>query len=114
MNLPLGAVALRLLKDAIHFDRSDPDHRVDLWGATHATLGLGLLAAGLTATEGGWPLTPVWAAVVAGFVAVEARVAHPTMPLRHLEDRGFTAANLATFALYAALSAVLFFLSYSS
>ena len=44
------------------------------------------------------------------FVLLEARLTHPMMPLAPFRNRRFDAANLATFAHYAALSAVLFFL----
>jgi EmrB/QacA subfamily drug resistance transporter len=110
VNIPLGALSLWLLRPALAGDRGHPDRPVDLVGAALATLGLGLLAAGLTVPNGGWPLALGGLAILAVFVAVEARVRHPMMPLGLFRDRGFAVANLATFALYAALSAVLFFL----
>ena len=110
VNLPLGALALWLMRDALRRDQGRPGHPVDFAGAALATVGLGLLAAGLTQEPGNAALAIAGLASLAIFVAVEARSAHPMMPLRLFRDRGFAAANLATFALYAALSAVLFYL----
>ncbi len=110
VNLPLGALALWLMRDGLDLDRGRPDHPLDLPGAALATLGLGLLAAGLTREGDGTLLALCGGVALLAFVAWEARSPHPMMPLRLFRDRAFAAANLATFALYAALSAVLFFL----
>lgn len=110
VNLPLGALSLWLMRDGLKSDRGRPDRPVDWPGAALATLGLGLLAAGLTQAQGGLGLSVAGLATLAAFVALEARTPHPMMPLGLFRDRGFAVANLATFALYAALSAVLFFL----
>jgi EmrB/QacA subfamily drug resistance transporter len=110
VNLPLGAAALWLMRGATGSDRGRPDHPVDIHGAVLATLGLGLVAAGLTREPIQPGLALAGAVVLAAFLAVEARSAHPMMPLRLFRDPGFAVANLVTFALYAALSAVLFFL----
>jgi EmrB/QacA subfamily drug resistance transporter len=111
VNLPLGILALWLMRDGLRSDAGRPDHPVDLPGAALATLGLGLLAAGLTREDGGaTALSLGGGAALLSFVAWEAWTPHPMMPLGLFRDRAFAVANLATFTLYAALSAVLFFL----
>ncbi len=112
VNLPLGLTAFLLLRSSVRADPGRPDHPIDWTGAALATLGLGLLAVGLTraGTAGATLPLVAGAAALAAFIGVEARSRHPMMPLSLFADRGFAAANLATFALYFALSAVLFFL----
>ncbi len=112
VNLPLGLVALLVLRASVHADPARPGHPIDWIGAALATLGLGLLATGLTRVGTAGAALPSLAGVatLAAFVAAEARNRHPMMPLSLFADRGFAVANLATFALYFALSAVLFFL----
>ena len=50
----------------------------------------------------------VGVAALIGFVLVERRSPHPMLPLDVFRSRAFTAANLATFAVYAALGGVFF------
>ncbi len=112
VNLPLGLVAFALLRSSVRADPGRPDHPIDWAGAALATLGLGLLATGLTRAGTAGAVLPSLAGVaaLAAFVVAQARGRHPMMPLSLFADRGFAVANLATFALYFALSAVLFFL----
>lgn len=49
-------------------------------------------------------------AAFAGFVVTERRSRHPMLPPRLFANRQFTAANLVTFAVYAALGGLFFFL----
>jgi len=49
-------------------------------------------------------------AALAGFVIAEGRSAHPMLPPNLFASRQFTAANMVTFAVYAALGGVFFFL----
>ncbi|MEM8957797.1 MAG: MFS transporter [Pseudomonadota bacterium] len=119
INLPVAALVLALLYWRVPPDRPVSDAPPDLLGAGLATLGLGLLAWALTGPEGEGGLPPVGhilgfglagVVVFAAFLAVEARSAHPMMPLRLFRSRSFSSANLLTFCLYFALSAVLFYL----
>lgn len=114
INLPLGALALWLLRRAVQHDRSHPERPVDLPGAALAIIGLGLVSWALTGIEPGesapWPLFAMGLGVLAVFLAFEARSSHPMMPLGLFANIGFAAANLLTFTLYFGLSAVLFFL----
>ncbi len=117
VNLPLGAAALWILRAHVARDARAADPApVDVAGALLATAGLGLLALALTAGEGGLPAGATALAAAAGvaalalFLRVEARQAHPMMPLDLFRDHRFSAANAATFLLYFALTTILFFL----
>lgn len=115
VNLPFGLCAILLLRRAVVQDEGRPNHPVDLPGSVLAVLGLGLLAWGLTSLEHG-PTPAVLTTLVlasvtlAAFIWVEARSAHPMLPLNLFADPAFSAANALTFTLYFGLSAMLFFL----
>lgn len=118
INLPLAAVVL--LASWRHVPETrDPaaaGTRLDWPGAALAALGLAGVIYALTAgPEGGW--TPValgaglaGAGALAAFVAVEARRDDPLMPLDLFRSAQFTAANLVTFVVYAALGGGIFLL----
>ena len=111
VNLPLGAFAIWILATKVRADPSRPEIAIDMVGALLATAGLGLAAYALTDPGPRATVTlAAGAAALALFVLWEARAAHPMMRLGLFRDRGFSAANVATFFLYFALSAVLFFL----
>ena len=117
VNLPLAAlvvvVALRHVPESY-----DPTatHRLDLSGAVLGALGLaGLTYASIDAGERGASaatLLPGALGLLAlgAFVVVERRSTHPLIPPGLFAARQFTAANVVTFALYAALGAVFFLL----
>jgi EmrB/QacA subfamily drug resistance transporter len=110
LNLPLAAVVVVVGRRHLVESR-DPtvEGRPDLAGAALGALGLAASTYGLIqedAVVGGLGL-----AVLVAFVVVEARVAHPMLPLGIFRSRQFSGANGVTFAVYAALSAVLFLLS---
>jgi len=65
----------------------------------------GLAAQGLAST-----LAAAGVAALAGFVTTEGRSAHPLLPPDLFASRQFTSANVVTFAVYAALGGVFFFL----
>jgi len=111
VNLPLGAVALWLLKRSVQTDPGRPGTPVDLPGAMLAAASFFCVAWGLTGslTHGGtWLAAGVLG--LAAFLWVERRSAHPMMPLAVFRNRVFSAANLMTFTLYAALGMVFFYL----
>ncbi|MEO0665570.1 MAG: MFS transporter [Pseudomonadota bacterium] len=113
INLPLGALALVILHRAVREDHSKAGTPVDWIGAVLATLSLGALAYGFTILEDGGRASAAigaGAALMALFLVHEARAEHAMMPLRLFAGARFTAANLATFLLYAALGAMLFYL----
>jgi EmrB/QacA subfamily drug resistance transporter len=117
INVPLAAVAIVICRRYIPETRDDEaTGRLDVVGAALASLGLAGLVYGLTEgpTEH-WSALPVVAtalgvALLAAFLFEQKRVAHPLMPLSLYRSRQFSAANLVTFAVYAALSGGLFLL----
>ncbi|NSX55861.1 MFS transporter [Sulfitobacter sp. 1151] len=115
LNLPLGIVALWLLYKNVQSDPSSLNKGIDISGALLATVGLGLLAYALTQAESRG-LVSVAPYIAAGFVCVglfiwvETRSPHPMMPLDLFRLPGFSAANISSFFLYFAMTAILFFL----
>jgi EmrB/QacA subfamily drug resistance transporter len=116
INVPLAVlvvlVAIRHVPESV-----DPQAtgRLDILGAVAGAIGLAGLTYGFTA----WPQDgPGSVAVIlglligigglAGFVLVERRSAHPMLPLGLFRSAAFTAANLVTFVVYAALGGVFF------
>ncbi|MBB5514766.1 EmrB/QacA subfamily drug resistance transporter [Rubricella aquisinus] len=119
INLPIGAIAFALLWWRIPRDAPDTSEAPDYLGGLLATLGLGALAWAMTGRggDGDGPALEhlLWFGSIglmltAAFLWVETRARRPMMPLRLFALPGFAAANALTFALYFALSAVLFFL----
>jgi EmrB/QacA subfamily drug resistance transporter len=118
INIPLVlAVVLVSLRHVPESRDPAATGSIDVTGALLATAGLVGLCYGLI--EGpalGFGSPAVVAALFVGvaglaaFVAVEARVAHPLLPLGIFRSRQFTGANLVTFVVYGALSAALFLL----
>lgn len=119
INLPLGGLAVYLLATRVPEDAASANVELDLGGAALATLALGFVAYGLTATtadDGGLPAAGIATAIALGiglfvlFLAWEARQAEPMVDLNLFRLRAFSGANGATFALYFAMSAILFYL----
>lgn len=113
INLPLAVLTVLIAQRAVP-ETSDPDapHRTDVPGAVLAATGLG----GLTYLLIEWGAPSAWwaglvgVAAGLGFLAVERWRPRPMLPLGLFADRTFSAANLMTLLVYAALGAVLFFL----
>jgi EmrB/QacA subfamily drug resistance transporter len=117
INLPIAVVVIVLARRYVPESRDEQaTGRLDVPGAVLASVGLGGLVYGLT--EGpatGWTpvtiaITAAGAALLALFVLVERRTAEPLLPLDLFRERQFAAANLVTFAVYAALAGALFLL----
>jgi EmrB/QacA subfamily drug resistance transporter len=116
INVPLAIAVVAITLIGVPESREDMAvRRLDVGGATLATLGLGALTIGLVdAGTMGWGSGSVIALLVGGvvalvaFIAVEARAPEPMMPLELFRSRTFSAVNLATFLLYGALGAVLY------
>ncbi|HEX4961723.1 MAG TPA: MFS transporter [Thermoanaerobaculia bacterium] len=120
LNVPIAAAVIVIALTRVPESR-DPDAagRLDWAGAILATLGLSGVTYGLIESSRlGWADSRVWGAIVVGalslaaFVAAEARVPQPMMPLTLFRSRLFTGANLLTLWLYAALGGTLFFLPF--
>ena len=119
VNLPLAAAVVGIALRKVPETRSPSSGRLDLGGAALATVGLGALVYGLIeapalglANPGAWGPAAAGIAVLAAFVVFERRIRQPMVPLVLFRNRTFAAANLLTLFLYAALSAVFFFLPF--
>lgn len=118
INLPLGAIALFLLLTQVPPDSRSDGRRLDLVGGLLATVALALIAFGLTGEgEAGLPTASrlftfggIGVAVLIAFLIWETRTKEPMLPLRLFANRSFSGAQGLTFALYAALGGLTFFL----
>ena len=110
---PFAAGAAWLALRHVPAPRRGESRPVDYLGAALVTVALAALVGTLVAAPrlglgdarilGG---LAVGVAALAGFVAHEARSAHPLLPLRLFRSRQFSAVNVATLLVYAALGAV--------
>ncbi|WP_245731201.1 MFS transporter [Loktanella fryxellensis] len=117
INLPLGLIALVMIRRAVSHDTRRHGDPIDVVGALLGVTGLGLLAWMLTHLEAASNDLRITLATGVGGVVVltlfllhEWRTPHAMMPLRLFASATFSAANLATFLLYFGMSAILFFL----
>jgi predicted MFS family arabinose efflux permease len=117
INLPLAAVVIFLSARYIPESRDmQATGKLDVSGAILASVGLGALVYGLTEGPGSnWSafdiaITAAGVLILMAFVVLESRKADPLLPLGLFRNREFTAANLVTFAVYAALAGALFLL----
>lgn len=102
VNVPIALVALIGSRRLIRGSKAEGEPAYDVVGAVVATVGLVALVYGFTnAGENGWrsgltiALLVTAVVLLAVFVAVEARTAHPLLPLRVLADRTRGGAFLA-------------------
>lgn len=118
INIPFAAivvwVGLRHVPETLN---RDAPPGLDVSGAALTVIGLAGVIAGLTAgPERGWSSPIVLIPLIGGllclgaFVAVEQRSAHPLVPLAIFKVRQFSAANMVTFVVYAALAGAFFLL----
>lgn len=120
VNVPVGIAvvlaAARLLPH--HIGEENQKIKLDLPGATLATLGLMSLVYGLSrAPSQGWDSLAVWGFITAGlalFVAFlwnEKRTPQPLLPLSLFKIRSVLGANLAFLAISCTLFSMFFFLT---
>ena len=118
INLPLGVFVMAMAARHVPETR-DPTAtgRLDVPGAVLAALGLaGTTYALIEGPDEGMPRRLVAArgdrrlAALVAFLLAERRSANPMMPLEIFRSRQFSAANLVTFVVYAALGGVFFLL----
>jgi EmrB/QacA subfamily drug resistance transporter len=113
INLPLAAVTVVVAQRSVPETR-DPQapRRFDALGAVLAALFLGGITYALIEWGGALAPAAIVVAVLAaaGYVVDERHSDHPMLPLGIFADRVFSAANVMTLLVYAALGAVLFFL----
>ena len=118
INVPISALVVTVT--VRHVPESlDPGAagRLDVPGALLAAVALGALSWGMIAAgDRGWAAPAVLGSLAVGagglaaFAVVEARSRWPMMPRGIFRVRQFTAANLVTLAVYAALGGVFFLL----
>src|SRR5262249_48435900 len=108
INVPLAAVAVVVTLKYVPETKAPVAVPIDIVGAVLASAGLAVMCFGLI--EQHLIATVVGLALLAAFVWVESRSAHPMLPLSLFQNRQFTGANLTTLAVYAALGASTFFL----
>jgi len=116
INLPLAAMVIGLSLWHIPESRSVAARRIDWLGALVGTLGLGGLVVGfIESTNLGWSNPLVFGSLTVGiadlvvFVFIESTVTSPMVPLTLFRSGSFSAANLLTLFLYAAIG-IFFFL----
>jgi len=118
INLPIGLLAVGLGAWGLR-ESSHPEHAaLDPAGQVLSVVWLGALTYGLiSAGEHGWGSTQAAAALavaaigLALFLAVEARVKRPLLPLALFRDARFSATSFASFVLGFSVYASLFFFS---
>jgi EmrB/QacA subfamily drug resistance transporter len=113
INLPLGLVCLWILRAFVAESMNPRAPRVDRPGLVTLTGGLFLLVfALLRGNEDGWASATILASfggavvLLCAFLAVEARVAQPMLPLRFFRNPSFTGAQVAAFGISASLFAM--------
>ena len=123
VNLPLAAACVALIltvmpkqQPAAH-ELDVQRRRVDVSGAALCALGLGgPVFALIEQPRLGWSSPAVYGPMLAGvvllmsFTALESRIEDPMLPLGLFRRRNFSAGNIETFAMYAGLAVLFFFL----
>jgi EmrB/QacA subfamily drug resistance transporter len=116
INLPIAAAAVLIASRHVPESRDEHAARhLDVVGSALLTAGLAGVVYALIEGPGGWTATTVVLGVAGvlaliAFLVVEARRAHPMLPLGMFRSWQFSGANAVTFAVYAALGAVTFLL----
>ena len=118
INIPIAIVVLAVLHGVPESRDETADRRIDVVGATLATLGLGLLVYGLIAMNSGritaeaLGTTIVGIAVLGAFVLFERRTRDPMVRCDLFASRDFSAANIYTFFLYTAIGGGFYFVPF--
>ncbi len=119
LNVPIGLVMIPLVQTKIKIEATERvPARLDPAGLILATGGaLGIVWALIRASARGWSSPVIVAALAAGivlavaFVAWELRAAAPMVPVRLFRSRPVAAGNAATFAVFALLMSMVFFMA---
>ncbi|MHB1468496.1 MAG: DHA2 family efflux MFS transporter permease subunit [Solirubrobacteraceae bacterium] len=118
VNIPFVVVCVALILLAVPRTDAARTRSVDIRGALLCALGLGgPVFALIEQPRLGWASPGVIAPLAAGallfvaFLAYERRVADPMLQLRLFARRNFSVGNFETFAMYAGLSVLFFFLT---
>ncbi len=118
LNLPVAAAVIAVALRHVPETRDPAGARVDPAGAALAALGLaGVTYALIEGPGAGWGDPAILVALLSGiaalmaFIVVEWASHHPMLPLGIFRSRQFTAANLVTLVVYAALGGAIFLLA---
>jgi len=119
INVPIALIVLALVFLHVPESRDEESGKLDILGATLATVSLGALVYGLIeSSRVGFANPTIIAALIGGvltlivFILVEAhkgKAGSPMLPLKLFRSRNFSGANLLTLFLYTALSGMMFF-----
>jgi EmrB/QacA subfamily drug resistance transporter len=116
LNVPLCVIVVVMAVRHVPDTRDeDADGRIDVAGGGLLAVALaGIVYALIEGPAAGWTAVPITAGVVGAasvvaFLLVEARSAHPMVPLDLFSSRQFSGANATTLFVYAALGATTFF-----
>ncbi len=118
INLPLAALVIAAAwRHVPESKNADAPPKLDIAGVLLGAAGLGGVTYAFTAWTTRGPTSPIVIGTLVigvlclvGFVLNERRSSHPMLPLEIFKSRAFTADNLVTFAVYAALGGVFFLL----
>ena len=115
INLPLAVVTLAIVAARVPASSRSGVSRVDLAGAAAVTIAFGAITGALTLSSTSQDRAGIAAALgAAGLVAfaiflfIEARIAHPMMPLGVWRSPTFAGVNALTLVVYAALAMLMF------
>jgi EmrB/QacA subfamily drug resistance transporter len=118
VNIPLGLACLAITRAYVVESKDAVARRVDVGGLLTLTGGLLLLIlALLRGNELGWDSAQIVAelsaagALLAAFVAIEATVAEPMLPLDLFRSGSFTGAQVGAFAISASWFAIFFYIT---
>lgn len=118
INVPLGILSMVVLHFKVPESREPGKSKVDLLGAVLLVLSLSLITFGfLEMPEIGSTHPLVIFSLIAGtvlmafFIVVEKKIHQPMVPLSLFSNKTFSGVNLLSFFLYAALGAMMLFLS---
>ena len=110
INLPLGVLCLWIVRRYVAESKDPRAPRVDVPGLVTLTGGLFLLVYALLRSKGIVVYAGAGALLIA-FVAIEARVAHPMLPLGLFRNPSFTGAQVGAFGISASLFAMWFYMT---
>jgi EmrB/QacA subfamily drug resistance transporter len=118
INIPLGLACLAITRAYVVESKDAIARRVDFGGLLTLTGGLFLLIlALLRGNELGWGSAQIVAELggagllLAAFVAIEAKIAEPMLPLGLFRSGSFTGAQIGAFAISASWFAIFFYLT---
>jgi EmrB/QacA subfamily drug resistance transporter len=108
VNLPVAGLVLFLARHIPETRDDEAAKHLDLPGVAFAVIGLGGLTYGLT--DASVPIAVAGVALLVAFVIGESRSPAPMLPLGVFRSRPFSATNIVTFLVYAALGGMILWL----